>query len=63
MRAALAEDGVPGTLIDGFLGHGGAVADPLAPASGAAMADLDRLRLAIDTIWDNLRVPLPGAKA
>lgn len=59
MRNELAEEGVPGTLIDGFFGHGGAAGDPLAPASGAAAADLDLLRRAIDTIWDRLRVHIP----
>lgn len=59
MRDELACEGVPGTLIDGFFGHGGAAGDPMAPASGAAAADLDRLRQAIDAIWDKLQVNIP----
>lgn len=60
MRSALAAEGLQGTLLDGYLGHGGAVADPMAPASGFAAADQDPLRAAMDAIWDGLEISLPA---
>lgn len=60
MRSALAGQGLHGTLLDGYFGHGGAIADPMAPASGFAAADHDPLRAAIDAIWDGLKITLPA---
>ena len=54
MRAALFEENVPGKLIDSYMGHGGAAFDPMAPASGFAIADQDILRQAIDRIWEKI---------
>jgi len=62
MRGAMAERGLPGTLIDAWLGHGGAVADPMAPASGFAADDQDQLREAIDALWQSLQIELPAVE-
>lgn len=50
LRRELPEAGLSGALIDGFMGHGGAVSDPLAPTSGASAAQLDSLIRAIEAI-------------
>lgn len=62
MRRELAARGVSGTVIDGFMGHGGAAADPLAQVSAASVAGQDALRSAIDEIWDALNVRLPEVR-
>lgn len=61
MRGALSDCGVNWTLIDGFMGHGGAVSDPMRAASGASLADQDALSDALQAIWSDLGVSLPEA--
>ena len=60
VRSALVELDVPGPLIDGFMGHGGHMFDPLTPTSASSIADQDRLRHALEQIWCDLEVELPG---
>jgi hypothetical protein len=60
VRSALVEFDVPGPLIDGFMGHGGYMFDPLTPTSASSIADQDRLRHALGQIWCDLEVELPG---
>ncbi len=59
MRRELAARGLKGIVIDAFMGHGGALNDPMVPTSAAALADDDALRETIDTIWKDLGVTLP----
>ncbi|HEY0214432.1 MAG TPA: hypothetical protein VGC40_12735 [Paenirhodobacter sp.] len=60
MRGALADRGLTGAEIDRFMGHGGAIGDPFVPTSGAATADLDRLRKVLDAICADLGIKVPG---
>ena len=59
VRRELAARGISGTATDGFMGHGGAAADPLAQVSAATVAGQDALRKVLDEIWDALDVHVP----
>ena len=59
MRRELAARGISGEMIDGFMGHGGAAADPLSPLSAASVGAQDALRDTLDAIWADLGVSLP----
>lgn len=60
MRGTLADRNLTGAEIDRFMGHGGMTGDPFVPTSGAAAADVDRLRKALDAICTDLRIRVPG---
>ncbi|MER5174049.1 hypothetical protein [Thioclava kandeliae] len=61
LRRELAARGLSGVLIDGFMGHGGAAADPLARVSAATQGGQDSLREVLDGIWADLDIVLPAA--
>lgn len=59
VRSALLDHDMPGHIIDGFMGHGGHISDPLAPSSAHMIAEHDQLREALEQIWQGLDVDLP----